>query len=165
MAYNVANILKNNYSNDGYLPKELGEMPDGLYKETIVKQRIGQVYFRNAILKIYRNQCCVTGINATELLIASHIKPWKDSDEHTERTNPCNGLCLNAFHDRAFDKGLITFDSEFKMVISSKLENCFMDDNTKRWLKSYKGVTLHFPESFAPAREFMQYHNDTIFLG
>lgn len=94
-----------------------------------------------------------------------YIKPWKDSDEHTERTNPCNGLCLNAFHDKAFDKGLITFDSNFKMLISSKLENCCMDDDTKRWLKSYKGVALHFPESFAPAREFMQYHNDKIFLG
>ena len=165
LALNVAYILKNNYANDHYLPNVLGEMPDGLYKDNIVKQRIGQVYFRNAVLKIYGNKCCVTGIDATELLIASHIKPWKDSDEHTERTNPCNGLCLNAFHDKAFDKGLITFDSNFKMLISSKLENCCMDDDTKRWLKSYKGVALHFPESFAPAREFMQYHNDKIFLG
>ena len=116
LAHNVAYILKNDYANDHYLPNVLGEMPDGLYKDTIVKQRIGQVYFRNAVLKIYGNKCCVTGIDATELLIASHIKPWKDSDEHTERTNPCNGLCLNAFHDKAFDKGLITFDSDFKMA-------------------------------------------------
>ena len=40
-----------------------------------------------------------------------HIKPWKDSDIQTERTNPSNGLCLNALHDKAFDRGFITVGS------------------------------------------------------
>ena len=165
LAYSVTNIMKDRYAKEIILPVDLKDMPDGVYKETVVKRRIGQEYFRNAVLKIYSNKCCVTGVDVPELLVASHIKPWKDSDEHRERTNPSNGLCLNAFHDKAFDKGLITFDKNFEMVISSKLETAYMDENTRDWIKAYKGQELHFPESFAPAREFMEYHNDVVFLG
>ena len=46
-----------------------------------------------------------SGLAVPELLVASHIKPWKDSDSKTERTNPMNGLTLNALHDKRFDNG------------------------------------------------------------
>ena len=52
------------------------------------------------------------------LLIASHIKPWRDSDPKTERTNPCNGLSLNALHHEAFDNGIFKIDTDYKILIS-----------------------------------------------
>lgn len=64
----------------------------------------------------------MTGISISELLIASHIKPWKVSNNEDEKTNPRNGLCLNALHDKAFDRGLITIDKNYKIIVSSKLK-------------------------------------------
>ena len=90
---------------------DLGDIdliPAGKYRDHMMKTRVGQYFFRMAVLNSYENRCCVTGLKRTELLVASHIKPWKVSDEQTERTNPTNGLCLNSLHDKAFDRGLIT---------------------------------------------------------
>lgn len=66
--------------------------------------RENQDFFRRAILSAYESRCCVTGIDLAALLNASHIKPWAAADK-TEKLNPQNGLCLNALHDRAFDRG------------------------------------------------------------
>jgi putative restriction endonuclease len=84
---------------------DLDNLPLGMDRNSVVKQRIGQNFFRTAVLNAYERQCCVTGIAMDTLLVASHIKPWKHSDVKTERTNPTNGLCLNALHDKAFDQG------------------------------------------------------------
>ena len=89
----------------------------------MTKTRVGQYFFRSTVLSSYSNRCCITGLNRSELLIASHIKPWNVSDEKTERTNPQNGLCLNALHDKAFDRGLMTIDSKYQIVLSDKIKD------------------------------------------
>ena len=71
---------------------DIDKIPPGEYRERMTKTRVGQYFFRMAVLTSYRNRCCITGMEKPELLVASHIKPWKDSDEKTERTNPSNGL-------------------------------------------------------------------------
>lgn len=81
-------------------------------REQMVHVRVGQNYFRNAVLSAYESRCCMTGISVPEFLIASHIKPWKSSDDKKEKANPRNGLCLNALHDKAFDLGFITVDKD-----------------------------------------------------
>ncbi len=142
---------------------DLELIPPGKYKESVMKTRVGQYYFRRAVLNIYNNRCCVTGIDMNELLVASHIKPWSVSNEKTERTNPCNGLCLNSLHDQAFDKGLITISKDYKVIISNKLKIANMDETTKGWLFSYDKKQIMLPERFLPGREFIEYHNDVIF--
>lgn len=143
--------------------EEIKDMPAGEYKERLVKTRVGQYFFRMAVLNSYNNHCCITGLKQSELLVASHIKPWKESDEKTERTNPSNGLCLNALHDKAFDRGLITLDKNYKILISSQLKNVEMDDTTLRWFASYGGKEILLPERFLPGKEFIEYHNDVVF--
>ncbi len=140
-------------------------MSKGEYKERLLKTRIGQYFFRMAVLNSYKNHCCITGLSQTELLIASHIKPWADCDDKTERTNPQNGLCLNSLHDKAFDKGLITLKSDYTIVISSKLNQMEMDKNTRDWFWRYSGQKIIMPEKFFPGKEFIEYHNDVIFQG
>lgn len=142
---------------------DLLEIPEGSYRETAIKQRIGQYFFRNSVLMAYDNRCCVTGLNCSDLLIASHIKPWSVSDARTERTNPSNGLCLNALHDKAFDRGLITLDQHYRIVISTQLKNANMDDDTKDWFEKYNGKEIILPDKFLPGKEFIEYHNDIIF--
>lgn len=144
---------------------ELTDLPAGEYRDRMMKNRVGQYFFRTAVLSAYRNRCCVTGIVLPEVLVASHIKPWKDSDAKAERTNPSNGLCLNALHDKVFDRGLITLDKHYCVVNSSKLSDAVMDDKTKDWIKSYEGRQIILPDRFYPGKEFIEYHNDMIFQG
>ena len=144
---------------------DVKQMPGGAYREAILKTRVGQYFFRMAVLSSYNNHCCITGLNQDKLLIASHIKPWAVSDDKTEKTNPCNGLCLNAFHDMAFDKGFITIDKNYKVVVSKCISECKMDSETRDWFMSYSGKTIHLPEKFLPRKDFIEYHNDVIFLG
>lgn len=128
-----------------------------------MKTRVGQHFFRMAVLNSYGNRCCVTGLNKSELLVASHIKPWKVSDEKTERTNPMNGLCLNSLHDRAFDRGLITLDDHYRIVISKNIRDAEMDSTTKEWFLSYDRKQINLPSKFLPTKKFIEYHNDMIF--
>ena len=138
--------------------------PFGEDRETATKVRVGQFFFRKSILTAYHNQCCITGVNERQLLVASHIKPWSKSDKETERVNPRNGLCLNALHDKAFDRGLITITPNYEVLISSKLRNAQMDEETKTWFYSYEHAKIHLPDKFLPDKQFLEYHNDVIFV-
>ena len=127
------------------------------------KARINQQFFREAVLTSYYRRCCITGISIPELLIASHIKPWAISDPETERTNPRNGLCLNALHDKAFDQGLITVLPDYTVRVSSKLKE-YSHPNTMAWLLQCDKQPIAKPEKFFPCRKFLEYHNDAIFI-
>lgn len=144
---------------------EIENIPAGEYREQLMRTRVGQYFFRMSVLSAYTNKCCVTGLARPELLIASHIKPWKESNVQTERTNPSNGLCLNALHDKAFDRGLITIDFNYNIIVSNKLQNSEMDDETKAWIEYYDHKQIALPERFLPGKGFIEYHNDVIFQG
>ena len=64
----------------------------GRDKLAVSRAREDQHLFRAAVLSAYESKCCITGIDIQALLVASHIKPWVESDK-TERLNPQNGLC------------------------------------------------------------------------
>ena len=88
--------------------------------EAIVKSRIGQDKLRKELLN--KSHCCeLCGINLEEILVASHIKPWKDSDNN-EKLDVENTLLLCAMHDALFDKGLISFGKDGKIIISKYLD-------------------------------------------
>ena len=127
------------------------------------KERVNQQFFRASVLASYHSRCCMTGIAVPELLIASHIKPWAISDPKTERTNPRNGLCLNALHDKAFDKGLITVLPDYTVRVSSKLKVYIHPDGIF-WLLQCDKQPIVKPEKFVPDRRFLEYHNDTVFI-
>jgi len=142
---------------------DIPDAPVGYVKEQTVKVRMGQSFFRRAVLSAYNSKCCITGISIPELLTASHIKPWTVSDDATEKTNPQNGLCLNAFHDRAFDRGFITVTSNYIIRVSSQICN-YTDEITTQWLNNYDGEEIALPSRYAPKRELLEYHNDVVFL-
>lgn len=137
--------------------------PAGEERVVEAKARLNQDFFRESVLASYHTQCCITGISVPTLLIASHIKPWADSDPYTERTNPSNGLCLNALHDKAFDKGLITVLPDYTVRVSSQLKSAG-DLESISWLMQCDHQRIHLPERFVPKKEFLQYHNDVIFI-
>lgn len=80
-------------------------LPLGLEREAMVRLRVNQWFFRRRVLAAYNYRCCITGLSVPELLVASHVIPWRD--DAANRLNVRNGLCLNALHDHAFDRGLM----------------------------------------------------------
>lgn len=141
---------------------DIETLPEGIDNLTKTKHRINQKFFREAVLSSYLQRCCITGMALPPLLVASHIKPWAVSNPKTERTNPCNGLCLNALHDKAFDRGLITVLPDYTVRVSSELKKARLDAETE-WLLACDRQRITLPERFLPAREFLEYHNDMVF--
>ena len=145
------------------LPNESEPIADYTGSEQIVstKQRIGQGVFRSAVLSAYNYQCCISGLAVPELLIASHIVPWKN--DQNNRLNPRNGLALSALHDKAFDVGLLSIDSNYRVVISPALAN--LDDPfLQESLWGFHGKEISLPTKFTPDDEFLRIHFETIFI-
>ena len=128
----------------------------------LVKLRRGQQFFRQTVLNVYGVRCCITGINIPRLLVASHIKPWRDSSD--ERLDPRNGLCLSSLHDAAFDAGLITLDEQFKLVLSKRLKEYLPQAALEQSFVQYEGRPISQPQKVAePHPVLLQYHRDVIF--
>lgn len=143
--------------------------PEALRPESsrMVRVRNLQGTFRDMVVAAaYGGKCCVTSIDNPQLLIASHIKPWAKSS-NAEKLDPKNGLCLNALHDRAFDRGLITIDRKHRVRVSSELLRRSSSPVLQQWAKDYKGKKIALPEKLvdAPAPDFLEWHADNIFLG
>jgi len=131
---------------------------EGLEQLRLVKTRTNQSFFRQAVLSSYSSKCCLTGIDIPELLIASHIIPWAKNKKN--RLNPQNGLCLNSLHDKAFDRGLITFDKNYQLILSKTIKN-----KKHKYFIELEGKKMTLPKKFLPKVEFLEYHNMEIFQG
>jgi len=127
----------------------------GEMKIRAVKVRVNQNVFRKMILKTYSNQCAISGIDLPELLIAGHIVPWAENKQ--ERLNPENGLCLSNLYDRAYEKGLICIDTDYKLLISRRLKA----ESSKLFYQEFFGRFEHHlirvPKTYQPRRDFLKY--------
>lgn len=121
-------------------------------KITLIKSRVGQGVFRKELLSYWKG-CAVTGYKIPLMLIASHIKPWRDS-ENQERLDKFNGLLLTPNLDKAFDSGFISFDTEGKILISKTLEK-------PKMLGIESGMKIDFENGH---KEYLEYHRDAVFL-
>jgi len=138
-------------------------IPEGRYTEKVTKVRYGQTFFRNALLANYEGRCCITGLAMPKLLRASHIKPWKDSNDVNEKTNPQNGLLLNTFFDSAFDKGYVTVCPDYRVVLSSEIKR-LADERTRAYFEAYEEQKIRVPTRFRPEKHFLEYHNEYVFV-
>lgn len=131
----------------------------GTERETVVKVRVNQAFFRRRVISAFRSRCCVTGLMTPALLTASHIVRW--ADDPANRMNPLNGLCLNALHDRAFDRYLMWMDDDLKIRFSPRLAEVKKEEQeATEWLRRFEGRQLLLPFEFQPSREFLRKHRD-----
>jgi len=141
---------------------ELLDLPrTGIERETLVKIRVNQSFFRKSVLAAYNFQCCITGLEIPELLNASHIIPWSKDEDN--RVNPRNGLCLNAIHDRAFDRGLLTITQDFTVMVSTSVKQGSKNNAVQDFLLRYDGLEINRPTRFLPDLKFLKYHNSNVF--
>lgn len=168
--YGPADIIVSQESNPKSISKKLIAHFDitklGEDKISISKQRKGQDYFRRMILANYNSRCAITGIDIPQLLMASHIIPWADKKHFKDRLNPCNGICLSALYDKAFDKGLITISpDDYTICLSEALREYETEDYYDSHFGSIAGQRINMPIEHCPNPDFLAYHRDHVFQG
>ncbi len=126
-----------------------------------VRVRLAQRFFRRSVLASYDWRCCISDIAVEPLLIASHILPWSAYPEH--RANPHNGLCLSRLHDAAFDRGLIAFDNERRLILSRELRHELTNRVLNEAFLRFEGAPLRLPDKFQPDCEYLSLHRDNVF--
>ena len=128
----------------------------------VVAIRRGQSFFRAAVLAANDSKCCITGITSAPLLRASHIIPW--SRNPSLRLDPRNGICLNALHDAAFDRGLITFTERFDLRVSKRLKDEIPICIYREMFEMREGASVRIPERFVPTQDMLEFHRRNIFV-
>ena len=126
------------------------------------KVRRGQEYFRDAVLNNFGGRCGVTQLAVRDLLVASHILPW--GSHPAERLNVRNGICLSRLHDAAFDRGLIAFDDNLRLLLSPRLKGELSQRAVVENFGAYAYEPLHLPRDAAlPELTFLAEHRTKIF--
>ena len=120
-------------------------------KEALIKARIGQGRFRRQLFEKWE-RCALLGVRDPCVLTASHIKPWSESTNE-ERLNVYNGLLLSAQVDRAFDRGLISFEDDGGILISKR----FLDPKP---LGLRIDMRINAEEFHSP---FLAYHREHVY--
>ncbi|AVR01049.1 hypothetical protein OBCHQ24_03295 [Oceanobacillus iheyensis] len=151
---------------DGYLEEvyiELGSIvttaPEQIEvteteKEQVIKSRIGQSTFKKALLNIEK-KCKLCGVSDERFLVASHIKPWSQSNNQ-ERLDVNNGLLLCPNHDSLFDKGYISFDEDGTILISD-----ILDEATKIFMNLNRSMKIVLIEG---QLTYMKWHCEERFM-
>ena len=150
---------------------------EGVFSEKQTEQiilaaaRVGQHVFALNVLSNCGQRCVFCGLNpsafgAKRMLVAGHIKPWKDS-EPSERLDLRNGLAACPSHDVAFDTGLLTVGSTLEIHVSGALADAVRGDPLTR---QYYGrppllESLLLPDNAQlPARKYLDWHQANVFV-
>lgn len=120
-------------------------------KKSLLLARVGQGVFRQRVTGIWK-ACSVTGYDDVSFLIASHIKPWRESS-NAERLDPFNGLLLLPNLDKAFDRGLISFLPQGAILISPLLAE-------PERLGVFEDMRISTRSEHEP---YLQFHRDFVF--
>lgn len=151
------------FSDDGIFAPLRGSKPISSITERskVNKER---AIFRDSVRATYECKCCITQIAIPELLIASHIRDYSKCAQN-QRVEPTNGLLLNTFHDKLFDKGLITVLPDYTIKLSETLKNQASPNNefAARWIYGIEGTTIDIPKRFKPDAEYLKWHNQEKF--
>ena len=133
------------------------DLPQGKEREVVVRQRVNQSFFRAAVMSSYNFRCCISGVQTPELVEACHIVDWSENEQN--RTNPRNGLCLNPFFHKAYDKLLISITPDFDIVIPDSLIESVDSIDTKTYLSQLNGTKINLPDKFLPQKDFLDIHH------
>jgi len=120
----------------------------------VTKARRGQGIFKSNV-RLFENQCRVTGVSQIKHLRASHIKPWTVSNNE-EKLDGANGLLLSPHVDHLFDRGCISFKDSGDLLISRKLDPAILD----KWSISADKNVGGFGKFQA---NYLEYHRDLVF--
>lgn len=134
---------------------------DGKDRISEAKVRIGQQAFRKMILGNYNDRCCITGLDIPTINRASHIIGWADPKGKKIRMDPRNGLCLSATYDAAFDKHLISLDTDYRIILSKDIKDHTSGESLKNYFLKKEGETITLPVRYRPLQSYLDHHRKT----
>ena len=142
---------------DGAIESDIDALPiPKTDRVALILARVGQGRFRMNVRAV-EQRCRVTGVTQSEHLIASHIKPWRHSDD-SERLDGQNGLMLTPTVDHLFDKGFISFSDEGKLLVSTVLDNVILEQFSLPLNSGTDAGTFSKQQ-----RSYLKYHRDMVF--
>ncbi len=138
--------------------QRVATLPFATEAERLVVQRIGQDLFREGLIDYWEGRCAVTDLAVTELLRASHIKPWAACASDAERLDVFNGFLLAPNLDAAFDRGFISIADNGEVLVSELLTA-----DARRLL----GLDLPFRVRQVEEghRQYLRFHRERVLLG
>lgn len=134
-------------------------VPENTVSKTLINIRTAQSQYRKSVISFWHNKCAVTGVDDTEWLIASHIKPWRESTNE-ERVDPKNSLLLTPNYDKLFDRGIISFSPETGNIILPEQQSKQMWSNFNKLHIDDSIKLRELPEGVS---HYLEYHNQYIY--
>ena len=129
--------------------------------EQIVKPRLGQGAFRVLVTEAYQRRCAITGEKTLPVLHAAHIKPYSLNGPHAVS----NGILLRQDLHTLFDRGYLTVTDDYHVEVSRRIKEDYGNGRDYYALRGKQ--LLEIPQSVQdrPAREYLRWHNEEVFLG
>ena len=121
--------------------------------------RLGQGNFRAIVTDAYSRKCALTESHILHVLDAAHIKPFSKDGPQV----PPNGILLRQDVHTLFDRGYITVTPEYRAEVSKRIQDEF-DNGKEYYALQGKKIVLPTERQFMPAKEFLEYHNEKIFM-
>ncbi|MCW7554958.1 HNH endonuclease [Endozoicomonas gorgoniicola] len=156
-ATDLASRLNQNVTIPAFLQNDYENMV-GTDVTRSVTVRSNQNVFRKMILEIYEGSCCITGLDIPAVNRASHIVPWAEDKDN--RMNPSNGLCLSATYDAAFDRNLISFDEDYRLILSRDIRDHFASKSVSEYFLKKEGQKIKMPKMYEPNISFLEQHRN-----
>lgn len=121
----------------------VSEPPARRYSFQLIRQRLHQATFREAVLTAYGNRCAISGLPEPRLLDAAHII----ADGHIDLGQPIvpNGLPMSKIHHAAFDANLIGIDPDFRIHVSEALLSIDDGPMLEHGFKDMAGQAIRLP--------------------
>lgn len=149
----------------------MGGTPEQLTERLLVAAaRIGQHRFATDVLSNFAHRCGFCGLRPgqdlerTGLLVASHIKPWRDSNDR-ERLDAANGVAACPTHDRAFDAGLLWINGGQRIHSIEALDSAARSDPgmAASFGRPPLGERLALPASAVPpGSAYLAWHREHV---
>ena len=135
--------------------KRILRKPSPTERMGLVTSRVGQGYYRQEVITKFGRKCAVTGSDLIDILIAGHIVPWRDANE-SERLEIGNAILLSPLYDALFDRHLISFEDDGRIILSSQLHN---RDDLVTCLRIDRAATIAVTEDMKP---YLQRHREKL---
>lgn len=147
-------------SSKGYRISD-GQNPGKYGSPIVTTPRLGQGAFHALTVQAYNRRCAITGEKTLPVLEAAHIVPYSQAGIH----EISNGILLRRDYHTLFDRGYITIDSDYKVVVSSRIKSDF--GNGREYYAHHGEHMTNLPSSFEnlPSKGHLAWHNENIFLG
>ena len=127
-------------------------------RKTIVQKVSRDASFATQILRIYNHTCAMTGLRVTamanlSMVDACHIIPHSN----TQDDRLTNGIALSPTLHRAFDRGLVSIDDDYRILIQESFREALTAHHT---LRPLAGQRIYLPQKASnhPSKDALAYH-------